>query len=386
MHYDPFDDHIQEDPYPTYRWLRAEAPVYRNDRLDFWTLSRFDDVLAAAHDPARFSSVDAVLLGERSEAMPPMMITMDPPHHDELRRIVSRSFTPRAIGQLQARVRSIAAELLDRLGESSSPVEMVEAFTVPLPVMVIADLLGVAREDRARFKEWSDIVVAMDPADPASMEASMGAGFELAGYFEQIAAARREAPQDDLVTLLVQAQDAGLLRYEEVLGFCLLLLIAGNETTTNLIGNGLIVLAAHPDQRAEIAADRSLIPRAIEEVLRYDSPVQGLTRKTTTEVELHGETLPVGAQVMLLWASANRDEREYQRPDEFDIHREISRTVAFGHGIHYCLGAALARLEARVAFEELLDRFPEWSVDRPVEWIRSGPVRGPERLHVALGT
>ena len=145
MHYDPFDDHIQEDPYPTYRWLRAEAPVYRNDRLDFWTLSRFDDVLAAAHDPARFSSVDAVLLGERSEAMPPMMITMDPPHHDELRRIVSRSFTPRAIGQLQARVRSIAAELLDRLGESSSPVEMVEAFTVPLPVMVIADLLGVAR-------------------------------------------------------------------------------------------------------------------------------------------------------------------------------------------------------------------------------------------------
>ncbi len=385
MQYDPFDDHIQQDPYPTYGWLRDEAPLYRNDRLDFWTLSRFDDVVAAAHDPARFSSVDAVLLGERSEAMPPMMITMDPPHHDELRRIVSRSFTPRAIVQLEARVRSIAAELLDDLGEQSSPVEMVDAFTVPLPVMVIADLLGVAREDRAQFKEWSDIVVAMDPADQTSMEASMAAGFELAGYFEQIAAARREAPQDDLVTLLVRAQDAGRLSYEEVLGFCLLLLIAGNETTTNLIGNGLIVLAAHPGQRAEIAADRSLIPRAIEEVLRYDSPVQGLTRKTTTEVELHGETLPVGAQVMLLWASANRDDREYERPDDFDIHRDISRTVAFGHGIHYCLGAALARLEARVAFEELLDRFPEWSIDRPVEWIRSGPVRGPELLHVDLG-
>lgn len=383
MLYDPFDDVVQQDPYPTYRWLRDEAPLFRNDRLDFWALSRFDDVLSAAHDPVTFSSVDAVLLGESSGEMPPMMITMDSPRHDELRAIVSRSFTPRAISGLEDRVRRIAGELLDEL-DPSSPVEMVEGFNVPLPVMVIADLLGVAREDRAQFKEWSDIVVAMDPADPASMEASMGAGFELAGYFEEIAAARRAEPTDDLVSLLVGAEDAGRCSFGEVLGFCLLLLIAGNETTTNLLGNAMVALAAHPDQLAALTKDHSMIPAAIEEVLRYDSPVQGLTRNTTTEVELHGELLPAGAQVMLLWASANRDDREFQRPDDFDIHRSAGRTVAFGHGLHYCLGAALARLEARVAFEEMFTRFPGWEVDAPIEWIRSGPVRGPEQLRLGL--
>jgi cytochrome P450 len=216
------------------------------------------------------------------------------------------------------------------------------------------------------------------------MAASMTAGIELAEYFEHIASARRAAPTDDLVSLLVGAQDAGRCSYGEVLGFCLLLLIAGNETTTNLLGNAMIALAAHPDQLTEISHDRSLIPAAIEEVLRFDSPVQGLTRKTTTEVEMHGELLPVGAQVMVLWAAANRDEREFDQPDTFNIHRPIKRTVAFGHGLHYCLGAALARLEARVAFEEMVSRFNRWEVDGPIEWIRSGPVRGPEQLHLGM--
>lgn len=386
--YDPYDHSVQDDPYPVYRWLRDESPAHWNDARRFWTLSRFDDVWEAVHDPQRFSSADGIVVGQDlisdlSSAQWPTMITLDPPRHDELRRLVSRAFTPRAIAAMEDDVRSIATGLLDEV--TGSAFDLVDGFSGPLPVMVIARMLGVPDGDRAEFKRWSDELVQASPDDPTTVERALAAGSQLYRYFREAIAARNDdSGGDDLISSLIAVRE-GDQRLDEVelLGICFLLLTAGNETTTNLISNAVSVLTDHPEERRRCADDPTRIPAMVEEVLRFESPVQGLARTLTTDVELHGHTLAEGDKVLLLFAAANRDEREFADADRFQVGRPVERMLAFGHGIHYCLGAALARLEARVAFEELLRRLPKVSVAGEGRRIRSGPVRGFSALPVS---
>jgi len=387
--FDPYDPATQADPYPVYRALRNDVPVYHDERRGFWALSRFDDVLWAAHDPVTFCSGQGIALQGQARSPFPNLITMDEPRHSQLRRLVSRGFTTRPIGANEPRIRELATEMIDHvieLATDGSPVDLVPALTGPLPMTVVGDLIGVAAGDREQFRTWADTIVHQDVDRPETVEAGRAAAGAVVGSFAQIIAARRTAPTDDLVSALVAASvDGERLTDDEILGFCFLLIVAGTETTTNLIGLGVLALAAHPDQRAQLATDPSLIPDAVEEMLRWGSPVQGLARTTTGAVERHGVTIPEGAKVQLLYGAANRDEHEFPDPDRFDVMRSIDRHVAFGHGVHFCLGAALARLEATVVFEELLRRISDWQVaEEHVEWIHSSSVRGPAKLPITI--
>ena len=388
--YDPYDPATQADPYPSYRRLRDEAPVYHDERRGFWALSRFDDVLWAAHDPATFCSGAGIALEGQARSPFPNLIVMDDPRHAQLRKLVSRGFTSRPVGGFEPRVRELASELIDEVVARTSAgetVDLVRAITGPLPMTVVGDLIGVAPEDREQFRTWSDTVVHQDVDRPETVEAGRAAAGAVVGYFSEIIAARRAAPTDDLVSALIAASvDGECLADDEILGFCFLLIVAGTETTTNLLGLGALALATNPDERARLLADPSLLTGAVEEMLRWGSPVQGLARTTTRAVERHGITIPEGAKVQLLYGSANRDEREFAAPDRFDVTRTIERHLAFGHGVHFCLGAALARLEATVVFEELLRRIPDWQVDTDaLTWIHSSSVRGPATLPIGPG-
>lgn len=390
--YDPFDPAICEYPYEAYRLLRDEHPVYRNESTGFWALSRFEDVWNAVHDPATFSSASGIFVSRQAEdrpemrAMMPMIIEMDPPRHDELRSLVSRAWTPRRIGALEVRIREIAANLLDGL-DASQAQELVGSVAGVLPTMVIAELLGVPEQDWPLFRQWSTQLVQFDPGSQDKMRAAYKGVMELYTYLAGIVAERRAAPRDDLVSELIAAEEEGQrLDEAELMGFCLLLLVAGNETTTNLISNATVLLADHPDQRRFLVEHPDAIGTATEEFLRFDSPVQALGRCLTRPVEMHGERLEAGDRILLLFGSANRDERELADPNRLDVTRRTDRHLAFGHGIHYCLGASLARLEGRVMFEELLARFPDYEVDQSqAERLHSGPIRGYLRLPVLLG-
>jgi len=379
--FDPYSHELHEDPYPVYRELRDHHPAHLNETRSFWALSRFADVWDAVHDPSTYSSADGIVIGDEGisdQGLLPMMITMDPPRHGQLRGLVSRAFTPRRIAAMESTIRTVATELLDGIVEMSR-CDLVQDFAAPLPTIIIADLLGVPRSDRAQFREWSDHLIQLDPDSPGLSEAALLASAALYDYFGGILAQRRRAPRDDLVSALLHAEvDGGRLSEEELRGFCFMLLVAGNETTTNLISNTAVLLAEHPDQRAALVADPSRLPGAVEESLRYDSPVQGLARTLTRDVELHGCAMQKGQKVLLLFGSANRDGREFDDPDRFEITRSIDRQLAFGHGTHYCLGAALARLEARVAYEELLRRLPDYELGgaSDIERLHSGPIRG----------
>jgi cytochrome P450 len=381
MHYDPFDPAIQHDPYPTYAELRDNAPVYRNEQAGFWALSRFEDVWSAVHDPATFSSAKGIFVGRAEMDMTkmflPMLIMMDPPRHTKLRAIVSRVFTPRRMLELEDTIRDLARSMLQPAMELES-FDLIETLAAPLPTFVIADLLGVPRSDYHDFRTWSEQLVSGDPFSEELAGTSLAGAASLYEYFTAIIAERRKEPRADLVTSLIEADvDGEHLSDEELLGFCLLLLVAGNETTTNLISSAAVALAASPDQSAALVEDPETVPKAIEEFLRFDSPIQGLARTLTRDVEVHGETMTAGDKVMLLFGAANRDHREFGPSAEtLDVRRDISRHLAFGHGIHYCLGASLARLEATVACQELLARLPQLELaDEPVR-RRSGPIRG----------
>ena len=385
--YDPYDPATQSDPYPSYRRLRDDAPVYHDERRGFWALSRFDDVLWAAHDPATFCSGEGIALEGQARSPFPNLIVMDDPRHAQLRKLVSRGFTTRPVGAFEPRVRELATNMIDEVvarTTAGETVDLVPALTGPLPMTVVGDLIGVAPSDREQFRTWSDTVVHQDVDRPETVEAGRAAVGAVVGYFSEIIVARRAAPTDDLVSALIAASvDGERLADDEILGFCFLLIVAGTETTTNLLGLGAIALATNPAERARLLADPSLVPGAIEEMLRWGSPVQGLARTTTRAVERHGVTIPEGAKVQLLYGSANRDEREFTDPDRFDVTRTIERHLAFGHGVHFCLGAALARLEATVVFEEMLRRIPGWQVDADAfTWIRSSSVRGPATLPI----
>jgi cytochrome P450 len=371
MELNPFAYEFHEDPYPTYRWLREHAPLYRNERMDFWALSRFRDVIAAFLDWQSYSSVEGLVLERldpRLLQMTPMMILMDPPRHDRLRKLVSRAFTPRRVAALEPFVRATASRLLDALVAQGGG-DLVGDFSTPLPMEVIFTLLGVPDADRRQLREWMDRSLERDPDTPAlpsrAIEAMM---YQMRYWFDLVQELRRR-PNDGLLCALfdaeIEGEEGGTTRLTdgEIVGFCSLLGAAGNETTTKLIANAAVLFHRHPAEHAKILRDPGRVPDAVEEVLRYSSPAQYAARSVTRDVEWYGTTVPAGARILLLIGAANRDEREFRDPDRFDIDRQIPTQLGFGQGVHFCLGASLARLESRVALEEFARRIPRYVVD-----------------------
>ena len=375
--YNPFDTSTADNPYPAYAALRDHDPVHYTPVLQAWILSRYDHVVAALRDHDRFSS--APLNGGAPGFR--FLIGSDPPDHTTLRRLVNRPFHPNAIAAMEPRIRAICNELVDDLiaHNEKGAADLIEHVGYPLPVIVIAEMMGIPPERRDDFKRWSDAMLGGLSPDFDRSQGAVAA-MEMFSYFNEVIAERREKPGDDLLSLLVGGKEP--LSNQELLMFCMLLLVAGNETTTNLVSNGALALFENADAVRRLREDRALVPQAIEEALRYDAPVQCLWRLTRTEVEIDGTTIPEGAQVMVLYGSANRDERHFASPDSFDIDRRPTDHVAFGAGIHLCLGASLARLEARVVTETLLDRTRHMERTGPGERIHNMIVRGMRSIPV----
>lgn len=355
--YDPYDPGVLQDPYPSYAWLLDEAPVYRLEEPAVWVLSRHDDVSAALKRPAVFSSAHGVSFGEGGGSG--TLVAMDAPDHTRLRRILAVSFTQRAIARFEPEVNRVVAELVAAIA-GSEEVDVVEEFTAPLPTRVVAALLGIDPEDWRLYKRWSDVLNAQSWAhDPAERTgpAFLAAAMEAAAFFADKLDRRRAVPSDDLISVLVQAQqEAEAVTDAEIVSFCVLLLLAGNVTTSALMANSLCLLADHPEVLARLQADPLAIPTAVEELTRYVSPVQGFCRTLTEDVELHGQRMAEGDQVLLLFGAANRDPRVFPDPDVLDIGRDPNPHVGFGAGAHLCLGRFLARLEVRVALSQLTPR------------------------------
>ncbi|MDX2165437.1 MAG: cytochrome P450 [Deltaproteobacteria bacterium] len=370
MELNPFSYAFHQDPYPIYRWLRAQAPVYRNDALEFWALSRFDDVLAASLDHDTYSSAKGTVL-ELDAAfaeMVPMIIFMDPPRQTRFRRLVSKAFTPARIAALEPLVRRIAVALLDDLAARRRG-DFIADFAARLPIEVISTMIGVPAGDRQMIREWTDESLTRAPDSPAMPESALAANARLSQYFFALAREKRAHPGDDMVSLLAHAEltdeqgNAQRLSDVELTGFCTLLSGAGNETVTKLLGNAVVLLARHPEQRRRVVEDPGAIPNALEECLRFWPPSQYQGRTLTRDVTLHGVTMPRGDFVLLLTGAACRDDAGFPDADRFDISRDVHVQLALGHGAHKCLGAALARLEGRIALEELHARIPEYEID-----------------------
>ena len=391
-YWDPYDTEIDDNPYPIWKRLRDDAPVYRNEKYDFWALSRFDDIEAAHKDTATFSSAHGTVLERMTGDIDGtgMMISMDPPDHSHLRALVSRAFTPRRVAALQDRVRALCAELLDR-HRGGTGFDYVRDFAAQLPSRVISSLVGVPREDQEAQRQLVDGMFHIEPGVGMANETSSRSALALIGYLGELVAQRTAEPRDDMVSDLVTAEIAGeagdrrRLTAGECTAFALLLYTAGTETVAKLLGNAAVVLAGHPDQRHELVSEPEVIPNAVEELLRFEppSPING--RWTTAGVSLHGVGIPTGSRVLLLTGSAGRDERVFADPDRFDVHRPVTRHLSFGHGAHFCIGAALARLEGTIAIEETLRRFPDWSVDRTaLRRAHTSTVRGYEAVPILL--
>jgi cytochrome P450 len=394
VYWDPFDVEIDRDPYAVWRRLRDDAPVYRNERFDFIALSRFDDVESAHRDPTTFSSAHGTVL----EIMGPeplrgggSIIFLDPPDHTRLRALVSRAFTPRRMSLLEGRIRELCSEFLDAQRDEPS-FDYVQDFGARLPALVIASLLGVPVADQEDVRQHIDLVFHIEPGVGMINDVSFGAQVWLWEYLAAQLEERRQSPRDDMLTDLVEAEitdetgERRRLDAHEATNFGNLLISAGTETVAKLLGWAAVTLAAHPEQRAELVADPALVANAVEELLRYEapSPVQG--RWTTRAIDLHGEHIPQDSKVLLLTGSAGRDERRYPEPDRFDIHRNFDHHVSFGYGIHFCIGAALARLEGRVALEETFKRFPEWDVDHAqAKRMHTSTVRGYASVPIVVG-
>jgi cytochrome P450 len=357
-------------PWSGYAALREAEPVH--DTGEFWVLSRFADVYAAARDTATYSSARGLTLtdGEAELALVAdfaPMVMLDPPDHTVFRRMVSRGFTPRQVTELEPQVRDFVRARLAAVREAGET-DIVRDLLKPLPSLVVAHYLGVPDEDRPRFDVWTDAIVAGTSAgDPL---ASAGAAAEMFDYFTHLIERRRRDPGEDTVSQLVAAGDGAggeagdAVSVLQVLGFAFTMVAGGNDTTTGLLGVALELLTEHPDQRRRLLDDLTLVPDAVEELLRLASPVQGLARTTTRDVELHGRRVPAGARVLLLYAAANRDPCEFGADaEELDVGRAPRRILTFGHGAHHCLGAAAARLAARVVLEELLTELPDFAVD-----------------------
>ncbi len=371
--YNPIDPQLYSDPYPLYRRLRERDPVHRSYLLGGFVLSRFDDVLGVLKD-GRFSAdersnapnfekqirrMQTLGLLEPEEEIPITMLRSDPPDHTRLRKLVSKAFTPRAVSALEPKIEAIVSDRLDRVA-ARGEMEVIADLASPLPVIVIAEMIGVPTEDRDRFTRWSDDVVrGMGVQSIRNARISRQASRELTQYFNEIAAVRRSDPRDDLMSGLLAAEEEGdRLTVGEVMSTLQLLLVAGNETTTNLIGNGLLALMRNPDQLELLQRSPDLIEAAIDELLRYDAPVQATSRIATEDVEIRGRTVRKGQNAFVLLGAANRDPARFPDPDRLDLERSAEEHVGFGHGRHFCLGSNLARLEARYAIRGVVERFP----------------------------
>jgi len=397
LQYNPFVPETHANPYPLYQQLRESDPIHWSELLDGWVLTRYDDVVAVLKDP-RFSAdrrrarnrfVQQALIAQEQAgplAQANTMLSSDPPEHTRLRGLVSKAFTFKAVEAMRPRIQQIVDELLDGV-QDKGRMDVIWDVGYPLPVIVIAELLGVPSERRDTFKRWSDDIVATlggPLVPPEVQERGRQSAQEMAQYFRSVIEERRTAPRDDLLSALIAADERGeLLSEEELLATCILLLAAGNETTTNLIGNGMLALLRNPDQLERLRADPSLTESAVEELLRYDGPVQATGRVATEDIEVGGKVIEEGQLAFCMLAAANRDPAQFPSPDALDIARRDNKHIAFGFGIHFCLGAPLARAEAQIAFSTLLRRIPSPRLAaEQVEWGGTFILRGLKRLPI----
>lgn len=390
LYYDPYDFEIDADPYPVWRRMRDEQPLYYNEKYDFYALTRFDDVERALVDWRTYSSAKGSVLEiiKADIEMPPgSIIFEDPPAHDRHRSILARVFTPRRMTEIEPRVREFCAQSLDPL-VGSGGFDFIRDLGAQMPMKTIGMLLGIPEQDQEAIRDTIDEGLRLQDGSMPDVNRRYAAA-EQTGVFEEYIEWRAHNPSDDLMTDLLMAEfqdETGTTRRlsrEEVLNFVNLLAAAGNETTTRLIGWTGKVLGEHPDQLKQVAEDRALVPNVIEEVLRYEAPSPVQSRYVTTDVEVLGTTVPAGNVMVLINGSANRDDRKFPNGDSFDITRRIGHHLSFGYGIHFCLGAHLARLEGRVALDEVLQRWPSWEVDADnAVQARTSTVRGWERLPV----
>jgi cytochrome P450 len=381
--YDPFSYELDQDPYPTYRWMRDHAPAYRNERLDFWAFTRFSDNYDAFVDPTTYSSSHGTSLEFMDTPKPGtgLMIWMDPPRHTRYRKLVSKAFTPARIGELEPMIRRIACEYLDPL-VGRPRFDAVKDFTARLPMDVISTMLGIPESDRLMVQQRSNLMLHRDPGNPMPTQAAFDAQIELLKYVTELIADRRRSPKQDLMTRLVEVEldEDGVrsrLSDDDIRMFFSLLATAGNETVTKLLATAFHELWKNPDQRRILTSDPGVIPNAVEETLRFDPPSQYQGRVTTREVSLYGKKIPKGAKVLLINGASGRDERKFPDPDRYDVRREIDFHLGFGYGRHVCLGAFLARMESKIALEEFLTRFPDYEIPTDgVERMHSSNVRG----------
>lgn len=386
MYYDPYDLDINRDPYPTFRRLRDEAPLYYNERHDFYAVSRHADVAQGLSDRDTFKSGRGNILEliKSGIEMPPgLVIYEDAPTHTIHRKLVSRMFTPRTVAELEPKIRAFTAECLDPL-VGSGRFDLIAEFAAQMPMRVIGMLLGIPEGDQEQIRDRSDANLRVAPGKAMKFKQDT---LVRGGVFAEYLDWRVDNPSDDIMSELLHLEfvdETGTRRHltrAEILAYVQVVAGAGNETTTRLIGWTAKVLADHPDQRRELVEDRSLIPNAIEEILRYETPAPHIGRYVAADTEFHGQNIPSGSAMLFVAGAANRDERVYVEPDRFDIHRKVPALLTFGIGAHFCLGAALTRLEGRIALDELLTRFPEWDVDMGESSLSpTSTVRGWERL------
>jgi cytochrome P450 len=380
-------DFYAGNPYPAYRELRATSPVCWNDVTNFWALLKYEDVRFVSGNPALFSSAKGITIPDPAYENPTQegsLIFTDPPRHRQLRKLINSGFTRRQVAILEPKVREIVRGILDRI-EPGSIHEFAEEIAAPLPTRIIAELIGAPPDDWEQFRTWSDAMTGT--ADPEIELDAFEATGQLYGYFQKLISARRAEARDDMLSILVDAEiDEHRLTDEDLLNFAFLLLVAGNETTRNLIALGTQALIEHPDQRRLLIDDHALIPGAVEEMLRWNSPVIHMARTATADIEIRGQLIREGEVVVMLYGSANRDEDIFgSDSEEFKVTRHPNPHIAFGCGEHSCLGAQLARLEACVMFEELLSRFPTLELVGPVDRVRATMVPGVKRMPVRLG-
>ena len=392
LYYDPYDYTIDEDPYPVWKRLRDEAPVYWNERHGFYALSRYDDVLDGLLDIDTFRSGHGIVLemiGDEPYENIPMMIMKDPPEHTRLRKLVSRAFTPRRIADLERRIAKLCDDLFETV-DGQDEFDYIGAFAGLLPPTVILALVGFPDGYAAEFRERADSSLHIEDGDTMlrhgidrSLVSESGEiANEVFGILPELMEQRRADPQDDLISGLVHAEidedgETRTLTLEEIVGFVQLISSAGTETVARLLGFAAVTLAQQPDQRQLLIDDPSLVPNAIEELLRYEAPSPIQSRWVSRDVELHGTVIPRGSRLALLNGSGDRDERHFEDPDRFDVRRVIDRHLAFGYGTHFCVGAALARLEGTVGLTETLRRFPSWEIDESrLDRVHTSTVRG----------
>lgn len=375
VHYDPFEYEIHDDPYPVYKRLRDEAPVYHNAERGFYALSRWEDVWDATLDWETFSSAYGVTL-EHGTKSAPMMIMLDPPAHDRLRGLVSKAFTPRRVDALEPRIRALMDGYLADLGGASS-FDLVEGIAGRLPMDVISAMLGVPEGEREHLRDCGNLMAFREPGNPYPPESAQRASAEFGERIAALVEMRRENPADDLITALIEAEveredgKQDRLSDEELRAFVTLLNFAGNETTAKMLSTAVYWLWKYRDQRKRLVEEPALIANAVEELLRFDTPSQYQGRWTTREIEKHGVRIPEGSRVILLTGAANRDERQFEDPDALRVDREFKLHLSFGYGHHFCLGKSLARIELQLALEGILARWPDYEVDE----------QGAERIH-----